>query len=453
MALSEDPLLGRTGNPVLGLSHVPISGAYQANQADTKNIERNKVLATMLAGGNPNLIGYAAASGDPNLLRTVLNTQQQHQWQSGEAGPMTKIGVDKYGNDVYAPYNQYTGKIGQMYDARGNPIGGTATPSGNQVVGGGGSTGAPAVGAPPGNPTGPTTGVAVPAPSVPSMPGTVGGRNTSQLDPSLYGEDFIKQAVAGNYMDENDARVVRAIAQGQRPALPQGGRTAAYNRTIMEWVQQYDPSYSADRFAVRQDFDKGKAADAMKSLNQVMEHLDALNTTIDKMGNFNFLPALNGPAKFVERQLHMGNVQTNLSTFETEKDAVAEELMKVFRNSGGSLAEVQQWKDILKNTNSTDELKAAVEAAIGLINSRMDALGNQWRAAMGKDRELLTPENKAIFERLQRGQSAPTGAAPAAPTPTVPAGSMPGDVRVIAPITRTINGKTYTFDGANWTEQ
>jgi hypothetical protein len=89
------------------------------------------------------------------------------------AGPMTKIGVDKYGNDVYAPYNQYSRKIGQMHDANGNPIGGAAVGGSGVYAGvtgaGGSSTG----------------------PAVPSMRGTVGGRNTAQLDPSLYGKDFI----------------------------------------------------------------------------------------------------------------------------------------------------------------------------------------------------------------------------------------------------------------------
>jgi len=101
-------------------------------------------------------------------------------------------------------------------------------------------------------------------------------------------------------------------------------------------VQQYDPSYGADRCAVRQDFDKGKAADAMKSLNQVMGHLDALNTTIDKMGNYDFWPGpTNTVGNWVGRNLGPAvgnkNVQDNLSTFQTEKNAVAEEMMKVFR--------------------------------------------------------------------------------------------------------------------------
>jgi hypothetical protein len=82
--------------------------------------------------------------------------------------------------------------------------------------------------------------------------------------------------------------------------------------------------------------------------------------------------------------------------FEIARNAVADELAKVFRSSGMSDTEIHAWKSTLSENNSPDQFKAVIKQGLGLLESRVEALKDQypprrWQGAGG----LHTPRSRA----------------------------------------------------------
>jgi hypothetical protein len=108
----------------------------------------------------------------------------------------------------------------------------------------------------------------------------------------------------------------------------------------------------------------------------------------------------------------------------------------VFRDAGGTEADVRDWQKKMDAAGSPDALHAGVIEMAGLINSRLNAMGEKYRQGMGPAAEpiqLLTPDANAKFRRMlgpdatpasssQSGMPGDTQAAPAPQTAAPPAG-------------------------------
>jgi hypothetical protein len=219
-------------------------------------------------------------------------------------------------------------------------------------------------------------------------------------DKTKTGEDYLKTIPAGL------AGQVRALAEGRR-AFPTG--TALKNPQIQELIAaatQYDPTLdaanAATRVATRKDFTSGPTAKNITSLNTALGHLGTLKQAADGLENRSF-PLWNTLANAAETAVGDPRVKN----FTIARDAVANELMRVFRGAGsGSMQEIEEWKNTIDSADSPAQLHAAIGKAVELLDSRLQALGDQYQRGMGQSKDpvtLLSPHAQKVFQALGPG--------------------------------------------------
>lgn len=215
-------------------------------------------------------------------------------------------------------------------------------------------------------------------------------------DTSLTGEEYLKTLPA------NLARQVKMIAEGRRP-LPTG--YALRNPQVQELIAaatQYDPSLDAanamTRVATRKDFTSGKAAANITAINTAIGHLLTLRKNAQALNNTRF-PVINRIGNALSRETGGAAVKN----FQIARQAVASELTRVFRGTGGSLSEVKEWEDAIDAAGSPEQLDRAIRQATELLNSRLESMQEQYRQGMGRSadiREFLTPKHQQDLNAL-----------------------------------------------------
>ena len=238
-------------------------------------------------------------------------------------------------------------------------------------------------------------------------------------DISKTGEDYLATLPTAL------AAQVRALADGRR-AMPTG--SALRSPQVQELVaaaSQYDPTLdaanAATRVATRKDFTSGKAAQNITAINTALGHLGTLSQAAEKLGNRSIRP-WNSIANLLETQ----SGDPRVKNFGIARDAVATELMRVFRGTGaGSMQEIEDWKRTIGSSDSPAQLRGEIAKAVELLNSRLEALGQQYNQGLGKSADpihLLNPHAQNVFTHLGPGGD---GIVPPDDTPTDGGGEGP----------------------------
>ena len=230
-----------------------------------------------------------------------------------------------------------------------------------------------------------------------------GGQQLSEAPSSdLHGDDYLKT------LDKGQAEQVKALADG-RMAFPSGFalRSPYWQRMLTE-VSQYDPAFDAvnyqSRSRTRADLTSGPSAKNITSFNTAIGHLGTLYDKGEKLGN-SWSDYYNKLANFVIERKGDPRVRE----FETAKSAVADELTRSFRLTGGNVHDIVAWEANLNASNSPDQLRGAIRTGVDLLRSRIDALGEQYNKGMGRTSDplqLLTPKARETLARLPGGEDA-----------------------------------------------
>lgn len=226
-------------------------------------------------------------------------------------------------------------------------------------------------------------------------------------------------------LDPQTGAQVKALSEG-RMAFPTGmALSKPYWQQMLSSVAQYDPQFDVanpqSRTATRKDFTSGKSAQNITALNTAVGHLDHLDRAIGGLGNYagdepgplGFpLGPLAKPNNIFARQIaDSSGTGQRYKDFDAAKTAVANELTRVFRGSGGAEADIQGWLKQLDSASSPKELKTVVRSMATLMKSRLEAVGEQYQQGMGTSKDpitLLTPDKQAAYRRM-------LGDAPTAP--------------------------------------
>lgn len=218
---------------------------------------------------------------------------------------------------------------------------------------------------------------------------------SAQPSPELTGEEHL------NTLDKARADQVRAMVEGR--LAPPGGFAlmTPYWQMMLQDAAQYEPGFDFTKWQARvsaaRDFASGEATRNVTSLNTVIGHLDTLREAADKLHNRS-IPYWNMAANYVQSALGDPAVKN----FEIARNAVADEMAKVFRSSGMSDTEIRSWKETLGTSNSPEQFKAVIGQAVDLMHSRLDALKDQYRRGMGREPpELLSPKAQKTLENVQ----------------------------------------------------
>lgn len=218
-------------------------------------------------------------------------------------------------------------------------------------------------------------------------------------DTSKTGEEYLKT------LDPNLAAQVKALSEGRR-ALPSNfAMRSPQAQLLVAAATQYDPTLDvanvATRVATRKDFTSGKAAQNMTSINTAIGHLATLRKAARNLNNRS-LKGWNRVANLVAAETG----KPEIKEFEIARQAVASELTRAFRGTGGSLTEVKDWENSVDSAGSPEQLEAAIVQATELLGSRLEAMESQYKQGMGTSADVmtfLTPKNKATLDSLLTG--------------------------------------------------
>lgn len=199
----------------------------------------------------------------------------------------------------------------------------------------------------------------VPGVTSPPTQGPTGDEFLSKLPQRLQGE-------------------VKKYAEGRMPVPTGFALKSPYFQQLMQAVTQYDPNFSASRYQVRLDFEKGKMRDSRLAFGQSLNHLGTLQSLADAMDNKDL--------KRMNQVINMVKTETGnpaVTNFQTAQQAVGEELMRAFRQVNASEIETADWKRRFDTINSPAQLKGAIQTAAKLLDGRLHEMNNIWDTSMG----------------------------------------------------------------------
>ena len=222
------------------------------------------------------------------------------------------------------------------------------------------------------------------------------------------------------------ATQVKALAEGRQPFPTGFALRSPYWQRMLQAVANYDPSFDAvnynARYRTRADFTSGATSKNITAINTAIGHLGTLLGSSEDLGNYN-VHFVNTVRNWVN-EAKGGESAAKINNFNTARTAVANELTRVFRGTGGAEADIKEWEERIHAAQSPAELQGAVGQAVHLLASRLDALQNTYQRGMGTTADvfdLLSPKAKQTLASLPGGSAMlKEEPKPAAAAPQVP---------------------------------
>jgi hypothetical protein len=135
-------------------------------------------------------------------------------------------------------------------------------------------------------------------------------------------------------------------------------------------------------------------------------NLTAINTAIGHIGTFSELGEALKNGNFVMGNAVLNKVLTAFGKpaapdFNLAREAVATEMMRVFRQVGASDAEVNRWGESFKSSGSPEQIQDVSRKAVELLMSRMRAVNEPWKREFHDDFPVLTDHSKEVLGKLE----------------------------------------------------
>lgn len=257
-------------------------------------------------------------------------------------------------------------------------------------------------------------------------------------------------------LPQGQAQIAAEIGDYKFP-LPSGmALRTPYFQNLIEMASKYNPNLDMSQYQVRQkartSFTTGSDSQNLAALNTAVEHLGNLSQDVQSLGNFGGMARpLNAPVNALERTFDVGKAATATGAYNTDANAVADEMKKVFGGTGGSEADAMRWRSGLSADDAPDQQMTNIRAGVGLLGSRLDVLQKKYEQAMGEPLNfaMLNPKAAAILQKIAPGVidtskfSAPASGGGASSALTHQ--PVPGHPGVFA--SSPDGGKTWKVDG------
>lgn len=230
------------------------------------------------------------------------------------------------------------------------------------------------------------------------------------VNPDVTGEEFLKT------VPKAQADQIKGIAEGRISPPGAFALKTPYWQKMLTDVAQYEPGFDLTKWGARaataKDFASGKSAQNITAFNTAIGHLETLDKAAKELGNTSF-PIYNN----VANMLANATGDPRVKKFEIAKTAVADELTRAFRGTGGNVHDLVQWENAINAAGSPQQLQAAVRQAVELLRSRIDSMGETYNRGMNTKTEpikLLSPKAQDAIMRLS-GEGEPERTPSAAP--------------------------------------
>ncbi len=213
-------------------------------------------------------------------------------------------------------------------------------------------------------------------------------------------EDFLSTLPPGT------ASLIKKIANYEMDISKVTSLRGGEREQIAALVSAYDPSFDMTQYgaraAMKKSITSGGYSQTLNASNLVLQHVDAMTDAFKELNNtrFEWYNAIANPSAKAAGDKKM---QHALGKFDSDADAVASELAKVFKGVGATdVRSIEEWRRRLNSNTTPEEFKASVDTIIkDLLKSRIDTVKSQYQSAMGKpaDFKFLTPHSKEILEK------------------------------------------------------
>lgn len=227
---------------------------------------------------------------------------------------------------------------------------------------------------------------------------------TQALNPNALGGDAAsgstgEESLAG--LSDADKATVKLMAEYKWP-IPPGGIRNPKQLALLQRAAQYDQTFAPAEYTIRQkskmDYSSGKSFQNIRSLNTLAGHLDNLSKSAEALNNSSTKP-INYLLNKAESSV-MGDPR--LKVFETDVNAVTNELGQLLRGGAVTDQDVKRWQGAIGSSDSPAQLKATIHEFADLAKSRLDALQQGYEGVMRKpaDIQIMSPKAKASFKKL-----------------------------------------------------
>ncbi len=229
---------------------------------------------------------------------------------------------------------------------------------------------------------------------------------------------------------------------------PPGTRAAVTPRVAKELAaaQEINPDFSQVNYPNIQQglkaFTTGKQGDNIASLNMTLGHLETFAKKAEQLDNTD-ITLWNKAANIGIANVGDPRVKGML----VAREALSNELTRLFRGTGGNEEEVKNWRAALDQANSPAQFAEAVRTLDDLITSRQKSLKNQWGTIQGapswekmgfvpQDTLDAVARTDVIARRMASGQ-----APPKKPQTSQPSKKPASGASAPVPGAQIINGK------------
>lgn len=247
-----------------------------------------------------------------------------------------------------------------------------------------------------------TLGGPQPTPASGQSPPAQGGDANQMPVTQLQGVDLLKR------LPPQIAAQVKALDEGHMPFPGGFALKSPYWQRMMTLVSQYDPAFDAvnynARYSTRKAFTSGPEGRQINALNTAIGHLGQLDSEIDNLHNTGFTP-YNEAANWLQSTVNAnGNTAQALASFDATKKSVADEVTRVWRGTGGSEADIKERLQELGSSKSPAQLRAALSSIGGLLESKINALNDQYTRGMGiaaSDTQFVSPHAQEMLKQIR----------------------------------------------------
>ncbi|MBR2818227.1 MAG: hypothetical protein IKE60_26430 [Reyranella sp.] len=195
-----------------------------------------------------------------------------------------------------------------------------------------------------------------------------------------------------------------------KSAFPVNARSAAATNpngrdaTLMRLTQSVNPNWTTADFQNQQKvwdeyLNKGKSAQNLRALDTASGHIAQAIPVLEKLGNGD-TQSINQARNWFQTQFGK-EAPTNASAL---VGGIVHELATVFRASGMSLAEIEDWQKKFNTNMSPAQWQGLIETGLHMMKTRRVVIEEQYQNAMKlpQRQSLMTPTAKKEEEEAER---------------------------------------------------
>jgi hypothetical protein len=210
--------------------------------------------------------------------------------------------------------------------------------------------------------------------------------STAQGGPALTGDAYLKT------LPPPVAAQVKAIAEGRQTSLPRGKELMP----LMNAVNQYDPTYTAQRAKIRGAFMTGPDGRNIGALNTAVVHLDQMHEAAKAMKNGNWQPG-NALYNYIAEKFG-AEAPTNYAFVMNALSGEAATALK----GNATDPEIAHMISTFKPNMGPDQAEGVALAGLHVFAAKFNTYDERYHALMPDDPwSPVLPSAKKVFDRYK----------------------------------------------------